>query len=73
MAKRQASMRCKSAGTPGVLNINTADRKKHPADGASVVIITNRFSGILVEVIKSHGIYSRGSQLIVAPSDILFG
>ena len=77
MAKRLAGINCKSAGTRVTLSMQPSpgdkDRKRHPADGASAVIITNRYNGVLVELINDHGIYRHGAQLQVSHRDLIKG
>lgn len=65
---RHSGMQCALAGLPCVLSIKSG-KQRHPADGARVKIVTNRYSMILVEMLENHGIYSKGSQLHVAPQE----
>lgn len=70
--KTKSGMNCRLEGTICILSVKASDgKKKHPADGAKVKIVTNRRSGILVEMVQSHGIYSKGAQLQVAPHECI--
>jgi hypothetical protein len=60
--KRKASMQSINAGRRGNL-----------PDGTSVRLITNRYSGILVEVIQDSPGYRKGQLLQVGPNDFLTG
>ena len=76
MSKRQSSTQCQSAGMTAVLHMpanHRLNKKQHSADGAKVKIITNRFSGIVVELCHNHGIYDKGDQLQVSPGDLVTG
>lgn len=75
MAKRQASMQCKATGQTGVLTFAVGKKHKsdHQAEGALVRIVTDRYSGIQVEMVKVHGVYSKGDQLTVARENFVSG
>lgn len=75
MPKRRCGMHCRSAGLHAVLDMRPRadERKRHPADGAPVEIITNRFGGVLVRVTKDYGMYSCHSLLTVRPDEVLTG
>lgn len=65
--KTKASMVSRLEGMPGRVQIGS----NHPVNGALVKIVTNRFGGLLVEVIERHKDYHKGEQVVIAPIDFV--
>lgn len=60
-------MQCKKAGIAGTVRIRT-DKRRY-SDPLRCVLLTNRFSGLLVELTQDHGQYRTGQQFQVAPDE----
>lgn len=73
MAKRNASTVCEREGMWGVLNLPGPKGKAHPLDGAEVRLVTNRYSGVLVALIKPFAGTRAGTMLQIAPDNFLSG
>lgn len=73
MPKRQAGTSSMSEGAVGVIYpmVQAGDGKlrQHSAYGAKARFITNRYSGLLVELTTSHGPHKAGAQLQIAPGE----
>ncbi len=70
--RTQAGTQCKREGRKGKVGmIITHDKKRHPITGAYVRVVTNRLSGLLVELVSEHNGYSKGEQVIIAEADFI--
>lgn len=67
---RQSSMQCSYAGAKGrVDGLKFDKRSQHPLNGAVVAVVTNRFGGLLVELVNSHGPYRSGERVVIGPNN----
>lgn len=74
MAARLSSTQCKRVDRIGTVGqIRTPDKKVKPISGATVRVITNRYSGLEAEVVKHHNTYRVGDRLTIAESDFVAG
>lgn len=65
-----STMQCRRAGQKRKIYGLKSGKANHPLNGATVEIITDRHSGVHIELTESHGGYRKGEEVIVAENNL---
>lgn len=69
---RMSSMQCSMSGIRGTVErLRYSGSHDHPLNGARVAIVTNRFSGFLVELLSNHGPYRVREQVMIGENNFV--